>query len=103
MDAQYNIGTRYLRIGRRSKALKWYRKAAEQGHADAQCFLAYSYLRGLGVDKDDLQALNWFMKAAEQGHAVAQCNMAGFCRLGVGVAKNESGGGEVVAASSTPG
>mmetsp|Transcript_6747 Transcript_6747/g.8803 ORF Transcript_6747/g.8803 Transcript_6747/m.8803 type:complete len:168 (+) Transcript_6747:89-592(+) len=35
-----------------STAVKWYRKAAEQGHADAQNHLGQMYQYGLGVDKN---------------------------------------------------
>ena len=34
------------------KAAHWYRKAAEQGHAMAQCNLGVVYLKGLGVEKN---------------------------------------------------
>ncbi|WP_309295377.1 tetratricopeptide repeat protein, partial [Aeromonas caviae] len=51
-----------------SQAMAWYRKAAEQGHAQAQYFLGWMYTNGLGVVQDDWQALSWIRKAAEQGH-----------------------------------
>jgi len=35
-----------------SKAVEWHRKAAEQGHADAQNHLGQMYQYGLGVDKN---------------------------------------------------
>jgi TPR repeat protein len=54
------------------EAAKWYLKAAEQGHADAQYKLAGCYENGWGVDEDGEAAAEWYMKAAEQGHADAQ-------------------------------
>jgi TPR repeat protein len=33
------------------QAMMWYRKAAEQGYAPAQCNLAAMYAAGEGVDK----------------------------------------------------
>ena len=58
--------------------MKWYRKAAEQGHADAQNNLGLCYQYGKGVAKDYAEAVKWYRKAAEQGHARAQCNL-GYC------------------------
>jgi TPR repeat protein len=53
-------------------AVKWFRKAAEQGHAWAQCNLANCYYNGKGVEQSYEEAMKWFRKAAEQGHADAQ-------------------------------
>ena len=53
------------------EAVKWFRKAAEQGHAGAQANLGFMYDRGWGVPEDDREAVKWFRKAAEQGHAGA--------------------------------
>ena len=50
------------------EAVQWYRKAAEQGHAQAQDNLGEAYEEGLGVHQDDAQAVQWYRKAAEQGH-----------------------------------
>ena len=52
--------------------MKWYRKAAEQGDADAQYNLGISYDRGEGVPQDYVEAVKWYRKAAEQGDADAQ-------------------------------
>ena len=56
----------------------WYRKAAEQGLARAQCNLGICYDDGTGVPQDTAQAAAWYRKAAEQGLARAQCNL-GYC------------------------
>ena len=61
-----------------TEAVKWYRKAAEQGFADAQNSLGFCYENGEGVTKDILEAVKWYRKAAEQGFAKAQCNL-GYC------------------------
>ena len=39
------------------EAVKWYRKAAEQGLAEAQSALGSCYANGRGVDKDYLEAI----------------------------------------------
>ena len=49
-----------------------YRKAAEQGYAQAQNNLGNCYAYGDGVQKDLTQAEFWYRKAADQGHAQAQ-------------------------------
>ena len=55
-----------------AEAVSWYRKAAEQGHAEAQCELGFMYINGEGVPENDAEAVSWYRKAAEQGHAEAQ-------------------------------
>ncbi len=54
------------------QASKWYRKAAEQGHTEAQYEIGYRYSMGLGVPRDVVEAAKWYRKAAEQGHTEAQ-------------------------------
>ncbi len=57
------------------EAVKWFRKAAENGYADAQNRLGARYSNGQGVIKDEEEAFRWFLKAAEQGHSKAQSNV----------------------------
>ena len=54
------------------QAVKWYRKAADQGHAEAQTHLAGCYEAGKGCDQDYRKAARWYLKAAEQGRSDAQ-------------------------------
>ena len=54
------------------EAAKWFRKAAEQGHAESQFDLGLLYTNGEGVDKDHKEAVKWLRKAAKQGHVNAQ-------------------------------
>ena len=54
------------------QAMYWYRKAADQGYADAQFKLGWFYESGLGVGKDYGQARVWYQKAADQGDEDAQ-------------------------------
>ena len=60
------------------EAVKWYRKAADQGQASAQNALGYCYSQGNGVPQDYAQAVKWYTKAGEQGDADAQ-GMLGVC------------------------
>ena len=69
---QYNRGQIYEHgrgvVKDEAKAVECYRKAAEQGHADAQYNLGNMYAQGLGVAKDEAQAVVWYQKAADRGH-----------------------------------
>lgn len=45
---------------------------AEKGNAIAQCFLGYTYEKGVEVKQNLSEAVNWYLKSAEQGYASAQ-------------------------------
>ena len=70
------------------KAVEWFRKAAERGNANAQCYLGYCFKDGVGVDKNYTEAVKWFRKAAEQGNDVAQVNLGVCYENGQGVVKD---------------
>jgi TPR repeat protein len=67
------------------EAMKWWRKAANQGSADAQHFLGMMYYNGEGVPQDYTQAANWIRRAAEQGDFQAQSSLAIMYDKGQGV------------------
>ena len=46
-----------------TKAAKWFLKAAEQGHIEAQCKISDCYFRGIGVPQNPTEALMWLRKA----------------------------------------
>ncbi|MDD6180996.1 MAG: hypothetical protein PUB01_02840 [Desulfovibrionaceae bacterium] len=46
--------------------MEWYRKAAEQGDAQAQCNLGVMYDKGDGVRQDKSAAKEWFGKACDK-------------------------------------
>ena len=69
-------------------AAQWYQKAAEQGHAQAQCNLAWDYDNGCGVEEDPTMAVQWYQKAADQGHAQAQFNLGWDYNNGCGIEKD---------------
>jgi len=71
------------------EASKWYRKAAEQNNAPAQCNLGACYHDGQGVATDDVEAAKWYRKAAEQNCAQAQFNLGVCYENGQGVAKDD--------------
>lgn len=53
------------------ESARWYRKAAEQGDADAQRALGIYYETGKGISKNIGEAVKWYRKAAEQGDVLA--------------------------------
>ena len=56
----------------KAEAVKWYRKAADQGNAKAQYDLGVCYRDGVGVTMDAAEAVKWFNKAVDKGSADAQ-------------------------------
>ena len=84
----YNKGLRYYEAKDYNQAVYWYQKAAEQGHAGAQCNLGFCYEKGLGVAQDWNQAVYWYRRAAEQGQVNAQCNLGNCYYYGWGVTKD---------------
>jgi len=78
--AQYNLGVKYDNgqgVPKDHKeAVKWWRLAADQEHADAQFSLGVMYNNGgQGVPLDYKEAVKWFRLAADQGHADAQFSL----------------------------
>ncbi|NNE56817.1 MAG: sel1 repeat family protein, partial [Hellea sp.] len=71
-----------------AEAFKWYRLAAEQGHAMAQSNLGVMYSIDKGVPENDAEAFKWYRMAAEQGHAGAQFKLAYQYGTGAGVPEN---------------
>lgn len=53
------------------KALHLYHQLALKGKAYAQYQIAYCYLKGLGLSKDEKEAVRWFILAAKQKYAPA--------------------------------
>ena len=77
--AQNTLGTMY-KGGHGVKqdykeAMRWLRRAAEQGFASAQYNLGGMYDEGKGVKQDFTEAVKWYRCAAEHGHVDAQFNL----------------------------
>ena len=70
------------------KALHWYTKAGENGHAGAQNHLGVVYFKGIGVPRDHKKASYWWTYAAKQGFAPAQNNLGYLYEKGLGVKQN---------------
>lgn len=75
--AQYKLGCYYvegetIKHSSLEEAIRWWRKAAEQGLVEAQEKIAHEYYIGYGVPKSIHEAVKWWQKAAEQGNANAE-------------------------------
>src|SRR5262245_11558590 len=73
-----------------TEAANWSRKAAEQGHANAQHYLGLLYKTGGhgDVPKNYAEAMAWFQKAADQGHTGALFDIGTMYDGGHGVTRN---------------
>ena len=58
-----------------TKAMKWFRKPAEQGDTFAQFWIGVMYHSGLGVKHDREEAVKWYRMAADQGEPASQANL----------------------------
>jgi TPR repeat protein len=70
------------------EAVKWYRKAAEQGDANGQVMLGLMYDLGRGVSLNPAEAVKWYTMAAEQGDGAGQANLGLAYLNGTGVPKD---------------
>lgn len=82
-----------------AEAMKWYQKAAEQGHVEAQNSLGSIYQ----AEKRYSEALLWYQKAADHGHALATNNLAYLYDHGLGVPQSRKKGHELYMKSANLG
>ncbi|MGD2117917.1 MAG: tetratricopeptide repeat protein [Chromatiales bacterium] len=91
-DAQFKLASAYdFGHGVNSNgaaAYHWYRKAADQGHAEAQNSLGSAYQ----AEKNYREALIWYQKAADQNHPLAINNLGYLHDLGLGVPQDRKKG-----------
>ena len=86
---QYYVGWAYLSgfgvAQDFSQAVTWFRRAADQGDADAQYGLGCTYLR-----HDYSKAAAWYFLAVEQGHAAAAFELGKLFEVGQGVRQDRA-------------
>jgi uncharacterized protein len=88
--AQFRLGLMFAtELKNEKEAVYWYRKAADQGYAEAQWHLGVAYHGGEGVLKDHKEAVKWYRKAADQGHAWGQAFLGEMYMNGQGVLKDD--------------
>lgn len=81
----FDAGLKFYSDGNFKAALPLWKKAAEQGFANAQVVLSGMYYKGEGVARDAIQAVYWLKKAAEQGDAYGQLILGMMYANGEGV------------------
>lgn len=72
------------------EAVKWYLRAAEKGHPEAQAALARSYEQGRGTAQDFAQARRWYLAATEQDIREASYGLAVLESNGLGGPKDSA-------------
>ena len=72
IKAQYMLAKVYANTKDYTQAAEWYRKAAEQGDADALFRLGILYEEGKGVEQNKKKFLDFLLKAAKKGSREAQ-------------------------------
>lgn len=72
------------------EAVKWFRKAANLGNAEAQFNLGVMYANGQSVKQDYAEAEKWYRKAAALGNTAAQFNLGNMYAFGRGVKQDYS-------------
>jgi len=87
-EDQYNLRDYFHKKDANTLALKWFRKAADNGHANAQNQVGFMYSAGIAVGKDDSEAVKWYRKAADQGLALAQFNLGVCLDRGIGITQD---------------
>ncbi|MAG25177.1 hypothetical protein CMI47_06320 [Candidatus Pacearchaeota archaeon] len=85
MFFQYMKGWDAYQSGDFATALREFRPLAEQGLADAQCYLGAMYENGLGLPRDYKAVIKWYTLAAEQENALAQNKLGLMYQYGRGV------------------
>lgn len=85
----FGCGNEFTQTENSTEAFKWYKKAAEQGNAEAKNFVGLYYFDGWGVEKNIVEAFKWWRDAAENGDVTALYNIAWHYEHGdEGVTKN---------------
>ena len=82
LGSMYDTGQGVPRSGR--KAMKWYRKAAEAGLAEAQNNVGSALL----ATRNYKEAYIWYEKASAQRHLIALNNLGYLHDMGLGVPQN---------------
>ncbi|MDH5518437.1 MAG: sel1 repeat family protein [Gammaproteobacteria bacterium] len=93
-SAQYAVARSY-ELGKRvksdkAKAIEWYTKAADQGHAESGYRLGLIYYKGIGGFKTNPpKAFHYLSMAAKANHKRSQAHLAEMYENGEGVKQND--------------
>ena len=88
----YLLGVLYLHkdsvLHGQGDGIKYLKRAAKQGNAKAQSFLAGCYAAANGIKQDDKKAFDLYLQAAEQGLVEAQYEIGMIYLQGLGTEQN---------------
>lgn len=92
-ESLYDIGNFYLNgtLGfpqSNEQAMDYFLRAAKLNHTNAMNQIAFSYLKGRGVEADDKKMLEWYERSAGLGNADAITNIGNIYAHGQGVEKD---------------
>lgn len=89
--AQENLAFAYhysKKIKNISEAVKWYKKSAEQGNAEAQFSLGKMYIAGEGVPRDYVESARLLGLSVAQGNSASMYYLAWLYAKGKGVGRD---------------
>lgn len=88
--ALYNWALIYLSSekGNLDAALKWLRKAADKGSAEAQYDLGQAYYLGIGLPANAQEATKWWQRSAKNADSAARLDLGEAYFRGYGVARD---------------
>ena len=91
-QSQYSLGVMYYKgdgvAVDLTRAIYWFRKAAQQDHVNSLFNVGIAFWEGKGVDRDYFLATEWWRRAAQRNFAPAQYNLGVAYYLGKGVQKD---------------
>jgi hypothetical protein len=91
LESQYDLASQLVMLDMTGtspgfrEAEIWFRKAAAQGHLQAQAFLCNVYYRGVAVPRVATETFRWCQGAAEAGNRLSQFWLGSMYEMGEGV------------------
>ncbi|MGB6002811.1 MAG: tetratricopeptide repeat protein [Thermoanaerobaculia bacterium] len=91
LESQYDLAAQLVMLDMTGtspgfkEAEIWFRKAAAQGHLQAQAFLCNVYYRGVAVPRVPTETFRWCQGAAEAGNRLSQFWLGSIYESGEGI------------------
>ena len=89
VKADFSLGEDAFKSQRYSEAFQQFLPLADQGNYRAQYYIAYLYLNGLGVNKNDEKGLAYLKESLKENYSLAQALMAFLYNQGIAVQMNK--------------
>jgi hypothetical protein len=94
LESQYDLASQLVMLDMTGtspgfkEAEIWFRKAAAQGHLQAQAFLCNVYYRGVAVPRVATETFRWCQGAAEAGNRMSQFWLGSMYESGEGIPRD---------------